>query len=74
MAFSLYINIKVGKSDIKCQTSRLAPVLGNCCSPGCRDNYGVLLFCHFYPQDVLDEIWDLTESVFEGFLPSLLYF
>ena len=22
----------------------------------------------FFPLDVLDEIWDLTESVFEGFL------
>ena len=22
----------------------------------------------FFPQDVLDEIWDLIESVFEGFL------
>ena len=26
-------------------------------------------FCavHFYPRDVLDEIWDLIESVSEGF-------
>ena len=23
----------------------------------------------FFPLDVLDEIWDLIESVFQGFLP-----
>ena len=28
---------------------------------------GVFLCC-FFPRDVLDEIWDLTESVSEGFL------
>ena len=26
------------------------------------------LCCSFFPLDVLDEIWDLTESVSEGFL------
>ena len=26
----------------------------------------------FFPQDVLDEIWDLIESVSEGFLPTLI--
>ena len=25
----------------------------------------------FFPLDVLDEIWDLTESVSEGFVPTL---
>ena len=25
----------------------------------------------FFPRDVFDEIWDLVESVSEGFLPSL---
>ena len=25
----------------------------------------------FFPRDVLDEIWDLFESVSEGFLPTL---
>ena len=25
----------------------------------------------FFPRDVLDEIWDLIESVSEGFLPTL---
>ena len=25
----------------------------------------------FFPRDVLDEIWDLTESVSKGFLPTL---
>ena len=28
---------------------------------------GVFLCCPFPPQDVLDEIWDLIESVFKGF-------
>ena len=27
----------------------------------------------FFPRDVLDEILDLTESVSEGFLPTLLF-
>ena len=26
----------------------------------------------FFPLDVLDEIWDLIESVSEGFLPTLV--
>ena len=29
------------------------------------------LRCPFSPRDVLDEIWDLTESVSEGFLPTI---
>ena len=29
---------------------------------------GVFLLLSFVPLDVLDEIWDLTESVSEGFL------
>ena len=43
--------------------------MGNSCSPGCR------LWClmasfvlSFFPLDVLDGIWDLIESVSEGFL------
>ena len=27
----------------------------------------------FFPRDVLDEIWDLIESVSEGFLPNLTF-
>ena len=27
----------------------------------------------FFPPDVLDEIWDLIESISEGFLPTLPY-
>ena len=27
----------------------------------------------FFPLDVLDEIWDLIESVSEGFLPTLSF-
>ena len=30
--------------------------------------YGVFLCCPFSPLDVLDEIWDILESVSEGFL------
>ena len=29
---------------------------------------GVFLYCPFSPRDILDEIWDLIESVSEGFL------
>ena len=29
---------------------------------------GVFLCCPFFPLDVLDEIWDLIESVSGGFL------
>ena len=43
--------------------------MGNSCSPGCR------LWCllwrlvlSFFPLDVLDGIWNLIESVSEGFL------
>ena len=28
---------------------------------------GVFVCCPFFPRDVLEEIWDLIESVFEGF-------
>ena len=27
----------------------------------------------FFPRDVLDEIWDLIESVSEGFLPTVKF-
>ena len=30
-----------------------------------------LFVLSFFPRDVLDEIWDLIESVSEGFLPTL---
>ena len=41
---------------------------GNCCSPGAGDVYdGVFFVLSFSPRDVLDEIWDLIESV----LPTL---
>ena len=32
---------------------------------------GVFLCCPFFPLDVLDEIWNLIESVSEGFLTYL---
>ena len=35
---------------------------------------GVSLCCPFFPLDVFDEIWDFTESVFEGFsIYSFIY-
>ena len=42
--------------------------MGNCCSPAVAGDVfdGVDLCCPF-PRDVLDEIWDLIESVSEGF-------
>ena len=33
---------------------------------------GVFLCCPFFQRDVLDEIWDLIESVSEGF-PTYFY-
>ena len=44
--------------------------MGNSCSPGCRLCCLLwrLLCCSFFPLDVLDGIWDLIESVSEGFL------
>ena len=44
--------------------------MGNSCSPGCRwwCLWWRVLCCPFFPLDVLDEIWDLIESVSEGFL------
>ena len=35
--------------------------MGNCCSSGC------LFVLSYFPRDVLDEIWDLIESVSEDF-------
>ena len=44
--------------------------MGNSCSPGCRwwCLLWLLFVLSFFPLDVLDEIWDLIESVSEGFL------
>ena len=44
--------------------------MGNSCSPGFAGGVfdGVFLCYPFYPLDVLDEIWDLIESVSEGCL------
>ena len=43
--------------------------MGNSCLPGCAGDVfdDVFLCCPFFPRDVLDEIWDLIESVSEGF-------
>ena len=41
--------------------------MGNSCSPGFR--WWCLSFCAvIFPLDVLDEIWDVIESVSEGYL------
>ena len=44
--------------------------MGNSCSLAAAGSVsdGVFLCCPFSPLDVLDEIWDVTESVSEGFL------
>ena len=43
--------------------------MGNSCSPGCRLLCLMASFVlSFFPLDVLDGIWDLIESVSEGFL------
>ena len=44
--------------------------MGDSCSPGCRwwCLQWRLFVLSFFPLDVLDEIWDLIESVSEGFL------
>ena len=34
---------------------------------------GVFLCCHFFPLDVLDEIWDVIESVSERFFLTYSY-
>ena len=49
--------------------------MGNSCSPGCRWWFDcVFLCCPFFPLDVLGEIWDLIESVSEGFLTYSIKF
>ena len=66
--FLLYINIKIGKIDVKRQTSRWPPVWETAVhlavAGGVFD--GVFLCCSFFPLDVLDESWDLIESVSKG--------
>ena len=43
--------------------------MGNICSPGVVGDVfdSVILGCLFFPRDVLDETWDLIESVSEDF-------
>ena len=67
--FLLYIDIKIGKIVVKCYTSRWPPVweisVDLAVAGGVFD--GVFFVLSFFPLGVLDEIWDLTESVSEGF-------
>ena len=42
--------------------------MGNSYSPGCRLWCILWRVLSFFPLDVLDGIWDLIESVSEGFL------
>ena len=43
--------------------------MGNSCSPGFRLwSFMASFVLSFFPLDVLDGIWDLIESVSEGFL------
>ena len=44
--------------------------MGNSCSPGCRwwCLRWRLFVLSFFPLHILDEIWDVIESVSEGFL------
>ena len=44
--------------------------MGDSCSPGCRWWYLLWRLCvmSFFLLDVVDEIWDVIESVSEGFL------
>ena len=48
----------------------VATCMGNSCSPDCRWRcpWWRLFVLSFFPLDVLDEIWDVIESVSEGFL------
>ena len=48
--------------------------MGNSCSPGWRWwclRWGLFVLS-FFPKDVLDEIWDLIQSVSEEFLTFTL--
>ena len=45
----------------------VAACVGDGCSPDCRW-WWRLFVLSFFPRDVLDEIWDLIESVSERFL------
>ena len=67
--FSLYINRKIGKKYVKCKTRRGPPVweiVVHLAVAG--DVYDSVFFVlSFFQRDVLDEIWELTESVSEGF-------
>ena len=59
--FLLYININIGKIDVKCQTSRRSRVWEIAVHLAVAgDVYdGVFFVLSFFRRDVLGEIWDL---------------
>ena len=61
---------EVDRYHWKCAGRTLATCMGNSYSPGCRwwCLWWRLFVLSFFPLDVLDEIWDVIESVSEGFL------
>ena len=69
MLFLLYINIKIGKNICWTSDKPVITCMGNSCLPGCRwlCLWWRLFVLSFFPRDVLGEIWDLNESVSEGF-------
>ena len=69
--FSLYINIKIGKSRLA--GDHLYGKLLFKLAVACDVYDGVFLCCPFFPRDVLDEILNLIEAVSEGF-PTYSFF
>ena len=70
--FLLCVGVRVGEDGCLMLDCPVAACVGGDCSPGCRCwcLWWRLFVVSFFPLDtcILDEIWDLIESVFEGFL------
>ena len=66
----LFVDVLFGEPKPKQKQGRGLVTLGNSCSPGCRwlCFRWVFFVLSFSPLDVLDEIWNVIESVSEGFL------
>ena len=61
VALLKYIFVSLSKQRKNIKDLPVATCMGNSCSPGC-------FVLSFVPLDVLDEIWDVIESVSEGFV------